>query len=169
MVHWTGGRRYRCPRTPPRCYIKQDLPQNWLKPIPLQVLRHIYSIAKVLGDPLLMAERNMIIIAYFFSLCPGEYMFSKSERTKFYLKSTAFSCGCRVFAATSFAGDLQASNFTTINFRTQKSSARKKGHKASGDSLLCLKLDLLHQVIHLRVHGVPPFTPLACVMTPSGR
>ena len=55
-----------------RCYSKQDLPPNQVKPTPLQVLRHLSSISMALCDPLLMAENDIIIISYFFLLCPGE-------------------------------------------------------------------------------------------------
>ena len=59
------------------CYSKQDPPQNWVNPTPLQVLCHISSISTASGEPLLMAERDMIIIYYFYPLQPSEYTGSK--------------------------------------------------------------------------------------------
>ena len=50
------------------CYSKQDTPPNRVMPTPLQVLRHILSIATASGGPLLMTESNIIIVAYFFLL-----------------------------------------------------------------------------------------------------
>ena len=78
------------------------------------------------GDPLLIEDINMIIIAYFFILFPSEYMASKSEVTLFHLEDTAFSCGRSVFAATSTAGNLQATNFFTLLFMTRNNGIRGK-------------------------------------------
>ena len=65
-----------------------------------------------------MSERDIIIITYFFLLCPGEYTSSKSEITLFCLKDTAFRLGRRVFVATSTAGNIQDANFFTLAFMT---------------------------------------------------
>ena len=68
-------------------------------------------------------------------------------------------------------GDLQAANFVTLTFTTQKNGIRdeKIGHNASGDPLLCPKVALLRRVLCLRAHGVPPFTLLSRIMTLMGR
>ena len=66
-----------------------------------------------------MAERNMIIIAYFLLLHPGEYTASKAESTPFRLEYNTFSCACCIFAATATEGDRQAANFVTLTFTTQ--------------------------------------------------
>ena len=107
-----------------RCYSKQDSPPNRVKPIPLKALLHISSMDTASGDPLLMTEIDMIIIAYFFLLRPGEYTVSKSENTPLCLKDTAFTCSQSVFATTSTEGNLQAANFVTLKFMTQKNGIR---------------------------------------------
>ena len=97
-------------------------------------------------------------------------MASKPESTPFRLKDTAFSCGHSVFAATATEGNLQAENFVTLTFTTQKNSVSIKiVHKASEDLLLCPKVGLLQRVIHLRARGEPHSTPPARVITPVGR
>ena len=84
-----------------------------------------------------MEDSDMIIIAYFLLIHPGEYTESKSESTLFRLKDNAFSCICSVFASTDMASDLSFTKFVTLTFTTQKNGARKKkGHKASGDPIL---------------------------------
>ena len=87
----------------------------------------------------------MIIIAYFLLLQLGEYTRYKSEITPSHLKDTALSCGCRVFADTATAINLQSANFVNLTFKTQKNGAREIvfGHKASGEPLLCPEVDLL--------------------------
>ena len=65
-------------------------------------------------------------------------MVSKSDSTLFRLKDTAFRCSRIVFATTAMEGNLQAANFVTMTFTTQKNGVRggKIGHKASGDPFL---------------------------------
>ena len=97
-------------------------------------------------------------------------MGSKSDSTAFRLEDSAFICSCSSFATTATEGNLQAANFVTLMFTTQKNVLRggKVRHKASGESLLWPNVDLLKLVLRLRTHGVPPSTPLSCVMTPIG-
>ena len=87
----------------------------------------------------------MIITAYFFLLVPSEYTASKSESTPFCLEDTTFSCGHIIFAATVTDGDLQAANFITLTFTTQKKNVRGGGlgHMSLGDPLLCPKAALI--------------------------
>ena len=82
------------------CYSKQDPPPNQVKPIYLQVLRHIFRIATESVEPILMAECDTIIIVYFLILRPGEYKGSKSEITPLLLKDTAFIWGHIIFVFT---------------------------------------------------------------------
>ena len=44
-----------------------------VKPIPIQVIRHIAFLAQSSPDPTLCATADMIIIAFFYLLRPGEY------------------------------------------------------------------------------------------------
>ena len=153
------------------CCIKQDPPPNRVKPIPLQVPSHISSISTALGDPILMVECNIIIIAYFFLLRAGEYTESKSEIISLRLEDNTFSWSRSVFLSTATASDIQAANFVTIPFTTQKNGVRGEniGHKTSSDPLLWNKAALLLRVVHLISNMTPPSTPLAHFMTPEGR
>ena len=81
------------------------------------------------GDPLLMAERYMIIIAYFFLLRPREYRGPKSDIPPFHLEDTAFIFSRSVFVTTSTASDLKATNFVTLTFTTQENRVREKNRK----------------------------------------
>ena len=62
----------------------------------------------------------MIITAYLFLLCLGEYTVYKYKSTPFWLEGFAFSCGRHVFSATATAAKLQASTFITVAFTYQK-------------------------------------------------
>ena len=107
-----------------RCYSKQNRPINRVKLIPLQVFRHISSIATAPGYPLLMAKSDVIIITSFSLLIPGEYTASKSESTPFRLEETAFICAHIIFSATATEVNLQAANFVMLTFMNQNNSVR---------------------------------------------
>ena len=114
----------------------------------------------------------MIIIAIFFLLRPGEYTGTKSDRSPFRLSDVTFSVGRTVFyTATATDNELAASIFVILIFTTQKNGMRGKriGNRATGDPLLCPKEALRLRVAHLKQHGAPTDTPLACFKTPRFR
>ena len=65
------------------CYSRQDPPPSQVKPIPVQVLRRLACVAADCRDPDLKAVADMIIIAFFFLLRPGEYTGTKSDSSPF--------------------------------------------------------------------------------------
>ena len=69
-----------------RAYSKQDTPPNCVKPVPVEALRHIASIAAASANKELKSISDMIQLTYFFLLRPGEYMGTKSPTTPFQLK-----------------------------------------------------------------------------------
>ena len=103
----------------------------------------------------------MIIIAYFFILCPRENTGFKSYSTTFQLEDISFICGRSVFGATATEAELQAAIFMALNFSTQKNGLRGKkiGHKASWDPLLCTKSALLWRVLHFRANKATSCNP----------
>ena len=76
-----------------RCYSWQDPPPSRVKPIPVQVLRRLACIAAASNDQELQAAADMIIIAFFFLLRPGEYTGTKSDSSPFRLSDATFSVG----------------------------------------------------------------------------
>ena len=114
----------------------------------------------------------MIIIAFFFLLRPGDYTGTKSDSSPFRLSDVTFSFGHMVFnTATTTNNELASTTFVILVFITQKNDVRgeKIGHGATGDLLLCPKEELWRRVAHLRQHGAPAYTPLACFKTHRGR
>ena len=129
-------------------------------------------VAAVSNDQELQAVVDMIIIAFFFLLRPGEYTGKKSDSSPFCLSDVTFSFGRAVFdTATATYNELAAATFVILIFTTQKNGVRgeKIGHGATGDPLLCPKEALRRQVAHLRQHGAPANTPVARFKTPRGR
>ena len=106
----------------------------------------------------------MIIIAFFFLLCPGEYTGTKSDSSLFQLLNVIFSVGRTSFdTSTATDNDLAAATFVFLTFSTQKNGIQggEIGHGATGDPLLCPKKALSRRVMHLRQQDAPADTPLA--------
>jgi hypothetical protein len=60
------------------CYSKQDPPPNRVKPIPVPILMHILVTALAAGTTFMIAVADMIAVAFFFLLRPGEYTGTQS-------------------------------------------------------------------------------------------
>jgi hypothetical protein len=148
-----------------RAYAKADPPPNRVKPIPIQVLHHVlaaaYSTAGTTGT---QAIADMIVIAFFYLLRPGEYTGTPSDNTPFRLADVQLFIGNRRLDLTSDpVSDLAAATSASLTFTTQKSGVRGEvvNHGRSGASLACPVLAIIRRVTHLRSHGAPPNTPLA--------
>ena len=76
---------------------KEDPPANRVKPIPISVIRRIAFIAQHLppNAELLRATADMIIIAFFFLLRPGEYTDAPSDTSPFTLGDVQLAIGDR--------------------------------------------------------------------------
>ena len=109
-----------------RCYTRQDPPPNRVKPIPVQILRAVAAIAAATNDPELQAVSDMIILAFFFLLRPGEYTASKSDSTPFRLCDVTLSVGRTVFTSASSEADLLTATFCILIFTTQKNGVRNE-------------------------------------------
>ena len=100
-----------------RCYSRQDPPPSRFKPIPVQVLHRLACVAAASNNPELQAVTDIIIIAFFFLLRPGEYTGTKSDRSPFRLSDVTFSVGSTVFdTATATYNELPAAVFVTVVF-----------------------------------------------------
>ena len=147
-------------------------PPSWVKPIPVQVLRRLTCVAAASNDQELQALTDMIIIAFFFLLRPGEYTGTKSDSSPFHLSDVMFSVVRTVLdTATATDNELATATLVILVFNTQKDGVRgeKIGHGVTGEPLLCPKEELRRRVYHLRQHGDPTDTPLARFKTPRGR
>ena len=155
------------------CWKKEDPPANRVKPIPIQVIRRIATIAASLPPDAhtLRAIADMIIIAFFFLLRPGEYTDSPSDTTPFtYADVQLFLGPLRLDIAASTDAQLLAASAASLTFTTQKNGVENEVIKLgrSGDPFLCPTLAIARRVIHLRSAGAPRQSPLGRVFTPSG-
>ena len=135
-----------------RCYSRQDPPPSRVNPIPVQFLQRLACVSAASNDQELQAVTDMIILAFFFLLRPGEYTGTKSDSTPFRLSDVIFSVDRTVFdTATATDNELAAATFVILMFSTPKKwhTGLTIGHGDTEDPLLCPKEALRRRVMHL--------------------
>jgi hypothetical protein len=147
------------------CYTKQDPPPNRVKPIPVPILMHILSGALASQIFPQIAIANMITLAFFFLLRPGEYTGTRNEYSApFRLCDVSLKSGHQTLNIwTASDNALLAATSCTLEFTTQKNAVRGEviALSRSGNPQFCPVRCLVQQVIHLRSHGAPADTPIA--------
>lgn len=152
---------------------KADPPPTRVKPIPMSVIRRICLVAQALppNSFFLEAVTDMIIIAFFYLLRPGEYTDSKSDTKPFTLGDVQLFIGpTRLNLDTATDAELRMARAASLTFTTQKNGIPNEVIKLgrSGDPFCCPTFALVRRVIHLRSNNAPPHTPLARVFLASG-
>lgn len=111
-----------------------------------------------------LAIADMIALAFFFLLRPGEYTGSTSDTTPFRFCDVQLFIGRRrLNLFTSTDAELRSSTFVTLTFTNQKNGVRGEviGLDRSGNSQLCPVLSTVRRILHLRHNNAPPDTPLS--------
>lgn len=146
-------------------YKKEDPPPHRVKPIPVPIIRRILELA---NSPTVAASASttadMIALAFFFLLRPGEYTGTTSDTVPFTLGDVQLFLGHeRLNIYTASEATLWNATFTTLTFTDQKNGVRGEvvGLGRSGDLSLCPVRSMIRRVIHLRRNGASPSTPLA--------
>jgi len=144
-----------------------------VKPIPIAVIKRICTIARELppNSFFLEAVADMIIIAFFFLLRPGEYTDSPSDTTPFTLGDVQLFIGpTRINLDTASDNEIRMARSASLTFTTQKNGVPNEVIKLgrSGDPYCCPTLAIIRRVLHLRSNNAPPHTPLARVFLASG-
>jgi hypothetical protein len=149
-------------------YAKQDSPPSRVKPIPVPILRHVMAQAHLANDSTNLACADMICIAFFFLLRPGEYTGTVTSTQPFQLRDVRFFLGNLALPATAPEPQLLSATFVTLEFTTQKSGVRGEvvGLGRSGDPLFCPVLAAARRFLHLRLAAAPPTQPLASYVHP---
>ncbi len=142
-----------------------------VKPIPIQVIRHVATLSQLssANDSLYQATIDMIILAFFFLLRPGEY--TDNDNTPFCLKDVQLFIGpCCLNLQISSAAELTQACFGSLTFTDQKKGVRGKviGQALMGECFVCPVKALVRCLLYLRSHIAPPTTPLSRVFnTPA--
>lgn len=150
-------------------YSRDDDPPSRVKPIPVPILRHIMAQAILAGDAVNQALADMICLAFFFLLRPGEYTGTVSATQPFQLRDAKFFLGNLPLDSTVATPDqLLGASFLTLEFTTQKNSVRGEviGLGRSGDPHFCPVTAAARRILHLRSAAAPPTQPLASYVDP---
>ena len=134
-------------------YFKQDPHPNFFKPVPVQVLFHIFSISAASTNKDIKVISDMTHIAYFLLLRAGEYTGTKSPTNPFQLGNMSLSCGVVNFNTLQpLKSALKTSNYGKLEFTTQKNAILGEvvGHGTSGDALMCPNSALDLRILYLR-------------------
>ena len=91
--------------------------------MPIIVLRKVTAVALATNDEETECVCDMIIVAYFFLLRPGEYTGAKSDSTPFCMCDN-ISCGKDVFDNRSDLQDLRFATMVMLLFTTQKNGVK---------------------------------------------
>ena len=116
------------------------------------------------GTAASQAVADMIVIAFFYLLRPGEYTGTTNDNAPFRLQDVQLFVGSRrltLLHATE--ADLQASTSASLTFTTQKNGVRGEVvlHGRSGCVLCCPVAAIVRRIMCLRQHDASPATPLA--------
>ena len=144
-------------------YAKADPPPNRVKPIPIAVIYHLITQATAHGSVDSLAIADMVSIAFFFLMRPGEYTAPTGENSPFKLVDIQFYIGARrVSASVATNDDLLHASFVTYTFTTQKNCVRNEviGLGRSGNPVCCPVAASARRIQHLREHLAPPTAPL---------
>ena len=147
-----------------RCYKKEDPPPSRVKPVPFQVLENVMAVALESDCPKLMAIADMMVLAYFFLLRPGEYTANPSDSTPFRLCDVGLlSLRSPLDALTCPFHDLQLVDFVTLEFTKQKNAVEGEviGLGKSYHPTVCPVSSLIRRIKHLRTNNAPSTTPLS--------
>jgi hypothetical protein len=144
-------------------YDRLDPPPSRVKPIPVPLLQHIMAqailSASVHSEPD-QALADMLCLAFFFLLRPGEYTGTKSDTQPFRLTDIRFRLGdLHLDPHTTPPHHLLSATFVTLEFTEQKNGVRGEviGLSRSGDPHFCPVGAAARRVIHLRAHGDRPW------------
>jgi hypothetical protein len=151
-------------------FSKRDDPPNRVKPIPVPVLQHIMSQAIFSQDPFNLACADMLCLAFYFLLRPGEYTGTVSDTQPFQLRDVRLFVGSVALDTTTAPADhLHTANFVTLEFTTQKNSVRGEiiGLGRSGDPNFCPVIAAVRRVLHLRTALASPAQPIASFVDPA--
>jgi hypothetical protein len=148
-----------------RSYRKEDPSPSRVKPIPIQVIHAVLHRAYgPHGSTASQAIADMIVIAFFYLLRPGEYTGTTSDNAPFRMQDVQLFIGQhRLDLVNAADADLLAATSATLTFTTQKNGVRGEVvlHGRSGCLLCCPVTAIVRRTRCLRMHHAPPATPLA--------
>ena len=150
---------------------KEDPPPKRVKPIPIQLVRHVVQRSNY-NDPHQAAVADAIIIGFFYMLQPGEHTLERANDHPFRLQDASFAChnNPSFNAATIPLAALPTQSRVYLNFTTQKNGENDEAitHGDTNDPFISPVAAVRRCVLHLRHNNSPRNTPLYTVFLSLG-
>jgi hypothetical protein len=137
-----------------RCYRKEDAPPSCVKPVPILIIIFILHQAFTPSStPDRQAIADLVAIAFYFLLRPGEYTGTTSNDAAFRFADVELHVDDRAIdPITCSDDDLHAATFVSLMFTTQKNGTKGEiiTHGLSTDPLACPVKATVGRILHLR-------------------
>ena len=145
-----------------KAFKNNDPAPNRVKPIPIQVLHHAQQCINQVPDYIDQAIMELIWIAFFFLLRPGEYAKSRDNEPLRLRDVTLMRRAVRLDTYNATEAELVTATHAALTFDDQKNRERNEviGHGLSGHPWACPVRALVRRVIYLRRNGAGPDTEL---------
>ena len=143
-------------------YSNEDPAPHHVKPLPIQIIHHATALIHASPTPKLTASIDMIWIAFYFLLQPGEYC-QATDNYPLCLGHISFTIGQhKLNTYTASEPDLSHATNASLTFDNQKNCEHGEviGHACSSHSTAFPVYALAHQCIALRHAGSNPFYPV---------
>jgi hypothetical protein len=137
-----------------KAYTKDDAPPLRVKPVPIIII--IFIISQAFGetrDTAEMAIADMIVIAFFFLLRPGEYTGTLSDDAAFKIEDVSlYIQGRKLDFTTASDAEIKVSTSASYTFTTQKNNNRneKVVQGLTGDPWCCPVKATIRRMLHHR-------------------
>jgi hypothetical protein len=148
-----------------KAYKKEDAPPKRVKPVPILII--IFIAAQAFGDTRsdkAMAIADMITIAFFFLLRPGEYTGTLSDDAAFKMQDVGLYIeGCKLDLFSANDANIKSATSAYYTFTTQKNGNRneKLVQGLSDDPWCCPAKATVRRVLLRRRHKASLATPIA--------
>jgi hypothetical protein len=152
-----------------KAYTKEDTPSVCVKLIPISILHKASALALQAGDDTSLALLDLLWLAFFFLLRPGEYLQPSSTSHPFRICDIRLWCNSEHINVLSCAlPQLMSATFVSLTLDTQKNDClgEPMGHGRSGHPIACPVLAVARRLIYLRRHSTTDATPL-CSLGPA--
>ncbi|VEU33676.1 unnamed protein product [Pseudo-nitzschia multistriata] len=140
-----------------RSYRKKEAPPSRVKPVPITIIIHTLQFAyRQRPTAERKAVANMMCIAFFFCLRPGEYTGTTTDDQAFTLDDVAFFIGARrLHSPTASDAEIKAATSIQLTFTTQKNGIKGDiiAHSRSGDPLCCPVTVVIRQFLQHRTEA----------------
>ena len=148
-----------------RSFAKTDAPPTRVKPIPLALLHLATNIALQANDVTSLAASDLMWLAFFFLLRPGEYSNAGPSSHPFRIADVQlWHNTTQLDPLTAETSALRQATFVTLTFATQKNGTRNEriGHGCTTHISSCPVRSVVRRILYLREHNATTHSYLCC-------